>query len=112
MNCEFCRQPLRFSHHENDKEVDVYDCTHCPVLVSFYCMHESSKSHKITFLIDRNGKSYMWTNNYLNNNSHITDLGVNVAREGKDPMILKFPKIMNVNPTNIYEKFAFYMVFL
>lgn len=109
MNCEFCQKPLRFSHHENDKEVGVYDCTNCPLLVSFYYLHANGKSVKTTFMLDRNGKSYMWTNNYLNGNSHITDLSTN---DGKDPVILRFPKIMNINPDNVYEKFAFYMVFL
>lgn len=109
MNCEFCQKPLRFSHHENNKEVGVYDCTNCPLLVSFYYLHADGKSVKTTFMLDRNQKSYLWTNNYLNNNSHITDLSSN---DGRDPIILKFPKIMNINPDNVYEKFAFYMVFL
>ena len=112
MNCEFCQKPLRFSHHENNKEVGVYDCTNCPLLVSFYYLHADGKSIKTTFTIDRNEKCYLWTNNYIQNISYIHDAGTEASREGKDSLILKFPKIMNINPDNIYEKFAFYMVFL
>lgn len=112
MNCEFCNKPLRFSHHENSKEVEVYDCTHCPVLVSFYYLHKDGSAIKTTFMLDRNEKCYLWTNNYIQNISYIHDAGTAAAREGRDPLILKFPKLMSINPDNIYQKFAFYMVFL
>jgi ssDNA-binding Zn-finger/Zn-ribbon topoisomerase 1 len=110
MNCEFCKKPLHFSHHENNKEIEVYDCNNCPVLTSFYYFHEDGDCAKVTFMLDKNERGYMWTNNYIKNISYITDLGNSTS--GKDPLILKFPKIMNVNPDNIYDKFKFYMVFL
>lgn len=112
MNCEFCNKQLRLSRLENEKEVEVYECIHCPVLTSFHCLHKDGSPIKTTFLLDRNEKCYLWTNNYIQNISYIHDAGTAAAREGRDPLILKFPKIMNINPTNIYEKFAFYMVFL
>ena len=109
-DCEFCGKELRLSHHENGKEVEVYDCTHCPVLTSFYYMGE----HRIktSFFLDKNEHVYIWTNNYTKGISYITDVGVSLAKDGRDPLLLKFPKIMNINPKNIHEKFSFYMVFL
>jgi hypothetical protein len=112
MNCEFCHKPLRFSHHENNKEIEVYDCNNCPVLTSFHYLHKDGSPVKTTFMLDRNEKCYLWTNNYILNISYIHDLSIPLAREGRDPMILKFPKIMNINPDNVHEKFSFYMVFL
>jgi hypothetical protein len=63
-------------------------------------------------MIDKNERSYTWTNNYTNSISYITDVSPTIARDGKSPLLIKFPKIMNINPANVYEKFAFYMVFL
>ena len=111
MNCEFCQKPLKFSHKENNDEVEVYDCHNCKVLTSFYFFHKDGSQFKTTFLIDKNERTYMWTNNYLKGTSHISEMRVTSA-PGFDSTILKFPKIMNVNPTNVHEKFAFYMVFL
>lgn len=112
MNCEFCLKPLRFSHHENNKEVEVYDCNNCPVQISFYFFHKDGSQFKTVFMIDKNERSYTWTNSYTKSVSYITDVSPTVARDGKDPVLIKFPKIMNINPTNVHEKFAFYMVFL
>lgn len=111
IDCEFCNKPLHLSHYENNKEIAVYDCTNCPVLTSFYYFDKDGAPAKTCFLIDKNEKSYMWTNNHINGDSYIQELKVTSA-PGFNPTILKFPKIMNVNPSNVYEKFAFYMVFL
>ena len=111
MKCEFCNQSLTFSHHENIKEIEVYDCLHCPVLTSFYYFEDGSRV-KTTFILDKNEKSYMWTNHYGKQISYITDLGVDTAKAGRDTTLLRFPKIMNVTPLTVYEKFKFYMVFL
>jgi hypothetical protein len=110
MKCQFCNHPLKFSHNENNKEVEVYDCLNCPVLTSFYLLHKEGTPIKTTFMLDRNERFYMWTNHYLNNNSYISVLdGATAVRTNP---ILKFPKVMNLTPQNVYEKFAFYMVFL
>jgi hypothetical protein len=111
MNCEFCQKPLKFSHHENNKEVEVYDCNHCPVLTSFYVLHKDGSPFKTTFLLDKNEKTYMWTNHYIKETSYITYVGVAADNINREPL-LKFPKIMNITPANVKEKFAFYMVFL
>ncbi len=118
MKCEFCHQPCRLSHKENEdrndknKYIEVYDCVSCPVLTSFYVNHEDGSTIKTVFMLDRNEKVYMWTNHYLKKISYITDVGVTLAREGKDPLILKFPKIMPLTPENVHDKFKFYMIFL
>lgn len=112
MNCEYCHKPLHFSRHENNKEVEVYECNHCPVLVSFHYLHITGSPVKTTFMIDKNEKCYLWTNNYIQNISYIHDAGTAASREGRDALILNFHKLMNVTPSNIHEKFAFYMVFL
>jgi hypothetical protein len=112
MNCEFCKKPLRFSHHENNKEVEVYDCYHCPVQISFSFFHKDGSSFKSTFFINKNERLYSWTNNFLTGLSYITDVGGTFGPSTKDPVLIRFPKIMNINPDNIHEKFSFYMVFL
>lgn len=111
MNCEFCQKPLKFSHHENNNEVEVYDCHNCKVLTSFYFFHKDGSQFKTVFMIDKNEKSYTWTNNYVKGISYIVDVGTSINKD-RDPVLIRFPKIMNISPTNIYEKFAFYMVFL
>lgn len=112
-DCEFCNKPLHLSHYENSNEVAVYDCVHCPVLTSFYFLHKEGERIKTCFMLDKNGRTYVWTNNYVNENSHITDVSVTLsAVHDKDPLLIKFPKIMNINPKNIHEKFSFYMTFL
>ena len=113
MECEFCNREMHLSHLENEKTVEVYDCTHCPILTSFYFKADSGEKLKVSFMLDRNEKTYIWTNNYVKGISYITDVGVSLsAVKDKDPLVLKFPKIMNINPTNVREKFSFYMVFL
>lgn len=110
-DCEFCGKPLHLSHYENGKEVEVYDCTNCPVLTSFYFMGEQRV--KTAFMLDRNEKVYIWTNNYIKDVSYITDVGVTLSpTKDVSPLVYKFPKIMNVNPQNVHEKFSFYMTFL
>lgn len=113
MNCEFCNKPLNLSHKENGDEIEVYDCVHCPVLTSFFFLHKDSERIKTSFMIDKNGRTYIWTNNYINNNSYITDVSLSLSPvTNKDPCLVKFPKIMNINPKNVHEKFKFYMVFI
>lgn len=118
MKCEFCQSLCHLSHKENEdrenkkKYTAVYDCTHCPVLTSFYVDNESGSVIKTVFMLDRNEKVYMWTNHHLKKISYITDVGVTLAAAGKNPLILKFPKVMPLTPTNVHDKFKFYMVFL
>lgn len=114
MNCEYCGRDLHLSHYENNKEMSVYDCTNCPVLVSFYFFENTGVLAKTVFMVDRHGRSYMWSNNYIKQNSYITDLSVTMSAnmKGKDPTVVTFPKVMNINPKNVHEKFSFYMTFL
>jgi CRISPR/Cas system-associated protein Cas10 (large subunit of type III CRISPR-Cas system) len=112
-DCEFCGRELHLSHYENNKEIAVYDCTHCPVLTSFYFLDKEGERIKTSFMLDRNEKVYIWTQNYIKGVSYITDVGVTLsAVRDKSPLLIKFPKIMNINPKNVHEKFSFYMVFL
>lgn len=114
MKCEFCNNELKLSHLENEKTVEVYDCVHCPVMTSFYFKADpSAEKLKVSFMLDRKEKVYIWTNNYAKGISYITDVAVSLSSlKDKDPLVLKFPKIMKINPTNVHEKFSFYMVFL
>lgn len=117
MKCEFCGNKCRLSHKENEdrdnkqKYTAVYDCTNCLVLTSFFINNEDGTKIKTVFMLDRNEKVYMWTDHHQKKISYITDIGISLARDGRDPLILKFPKLMNVNPTNVHEKFKFYMIF-
>lgn len=111
-DCEFCGKELHLSHMENGKEVEVYDCTHCPNMVSFHFLAKDGPRIKTVYMLDRNEHVYIWTNNYVKGISYITDVGVTIAKDGRDPCLIKFPKIMNINPENVNEKFSFYMVFL
>jgi hypothetical protein len=118
MNCEFCGNKCWFSRKENvDKDnkkkyISVYDCMKCPVHTSFYINNEDGSKVKTVFMLDRNEKVYMWTDHFVKNFSYVTDIGISLARDGRDPLIIKFPKLMNVKPTNVLDKFKFYMVFL
>lgn len=112
MNCDYCQKPLKFSHHENNKEVGVYDCNSCPIQVVFYYSHLDGTKIKTTFMINKNEKLYMWTNHHVKQVSYITDVSQPYGKIGTDPVIIKFPKIMNIIPSNAREKFSFYMVFL
>lgn len=113
MNCEFCGRDLHLSHYEKNKEIAVYDCTYCPVLTSFYFLEETGARLKTTFMIDRKGRLYMWTNNYTSDNSYITDVNASLSSSfEKDPQLIKFPKIMNITPENVTQKFSFYMTFI
>ncbi len=112
MICEFCNKVCRLSHKENENKVEVYDCRNCQVLTSFYISVEDGSKIKTVFMLDRNEKVYMWTDHFIKKISYITDVGVTLAAKGGDPLVLKFPKVMNVKPTNVHEKFKFYMLFL
>lgn len=113
MNCQFCQQELRLSHHENEELIAVYDCVNCPVLTSFYYRKDDNNLTKITYMIDRHDKLYLWTNNYVANDSYIIDLTAGQTTTiRRDPILIKFAKIMNINPTNVQEKFSFFMTYL
>jgi hypothetical protein len=62
-------------------------------------------------MIDKNEKNYTWTNNYIRGLSYIVDASVPINND-RDPVLIRFPKIMSITPANVHEKFAFYMVFL
>jgi hypothetical protein len=111
MKCEYCQHDLKFSHHEKSKEIQVYDCTNCPVLVSKYYRKDQFLV-KTTFMLDRNRQVYLWTNDYVNNVSYIVDGNVTLFQKGTNPMLLKFPKLMNLTPANVHEKFSYYVVFI
>lgn len=117
MKCLFCKSKCRLSHKENEdrenknKYVSVYDCINCPVLTSFFINNEDNVHIKTVFMFDRNEKLYLWTDHHQNKYSYISDAGMSVASNGKDPLILKFPKLMNANPSNVKDKFKFYMIF-
>lgn len=112
MKCQFCQKELKFSHKENKDEIEVYDCWNCPVLTTFHFFHKDGMPVKTTFMLDKNEKCYLWINNYLKNISYIIDVNASIAKPSRDSLVIKFPKIMNITPQNVYEKFAFYMVFL
>lgn len=117
MKCLFCSNKCRLSHKENEDREDkkkytaVYDCNYCPVLTSFYINNEDNSHVKTVFMLDRNEKVYMWTDHHEKKFSYITDIGISLARDGRDPLVLKFPKLMNVTPSNVHDKFKFYMLF-
>jgi hypothetical protein len=110
MKCEYCQNELHFSHYENTKEVSVYDCIHCPVMTSFYILEDNQKI-KISFMFFLQEEAYIWTNNYLTENSYIMSLR-RPSQIHQSPILIKFPKIMNINPENVREKFIFYIPFL
>lgn len=113
MNCEFCGREAHLSHYENAKEVAVYDCTHCPVLTSFYVQEDSGAVNKISFMMERQNKTYIWTNNFVKKTSIITDVDISLSSStDKSPLILRFPKVMNINPQNVQEKLSLYLTFL
>lgn len=112
MTCEFCHHALSFSHFENNKEVEVYDCTNCPILVSFSFFVEGGLRIKTVFCIDRNQGLYIWTNNYLNSQSYINEVRVKPGVSVQSvPFTIRFPRIMNITPNNVKEKLALCMVF-
>lgn len=114
MKCQYCQKEMKFSHHENKKEIEVYDCWNCPVLTTFYYLGKNPAPIKITFMLDKNEKCYLWTNHYVKNVSYINNLSMCLTKATgfNDDLVIKFPKVMNITPQNVYEKFAFYMVFL
>ena len=54
----------------------------------------------------------MWSINYAKNDSYIVDLTPTLSLvKDRDPMLVRFKKVMNINPNNVYEKFSFYLLF-
>jgi hypothetical protein len=112
VNCEFCDRDLHLSHYENNREISVYDCTNCPMLISYHFREEDGNKTKVSFMLDRKNRVYVWTNNYAKNISYIVDVSVTLHSSiEKDPLILRFPKIMNITPNNVLEKLSFYLTF-
>jgi hypothetical protein len=112
MICIYCKNKCRLSHKENKDEIEVYDCVRCPVLTSFHIGVPGGSLVKTVFMLDRNEKVYMWTNHHAKQISYITDVGVTLSKDGRDPLVVKFPKVMNINPDNVHEKFKMYMLFI
>ena len=112
MNCQFCQNRLSISHYEGDGKTAVYQCLECPVLVWFHYIENDLT--KVVYSIDKNGRNYIWTNNYLRDRSYITDVTPNHESHPleKDPLLIRFPKLMNVTPANVRERFSFFMVFI
>lgn len=116
-NCPFCKEKAEFCHTENNDTGMVYQCMNCPVLVFLHYSHDSrekeAKLDKVVYVIDKQGHLYTWTDNYSKRSSYITDLNVMLLDlKDKNPILVTFPKLMNVTPANVREKFGFYMVFL
>ena len=109
MKCEYCKYPIKFSHHENNKEVEVYECLNCPMLIMYSFFHKEGNLIKTTFMLDRNGRTYLWTNDRLKGHSYISEL--KPISTPDNPLQLKLPKLVDVTPDNVYQKLSFYMVF-
>lgn len=110
MNCQFCNQPLLFSHYENDKEVSIYDCRNCPMLIMFHYLLSEDKLIKIAFFLNRKKRTYVWVNNFIKNSSYVNEILVAPSSITNNP-VLQLPKLVDVSPENVYQKFSFYMVF-
>lgn len=109
MKCPYCHNHMKFCHHENNKEVSVYDCIECPMLVTCYYLHEEVDPFRISFMMDRNGRVYMWTNDRLKGYSYIEELKIEPAI--RDLTVVKLPKLVEVTPETVRQKLSFYMVF-
>lgn len=109
--CPHCKSTLQFWMHENENTRTVYQCIKCPVqVILHYAEEELSKT---IYVIDKQGHLYTWTDNHTNQTSYITDITTEMERpKDRDPILIRFPKFMDVNPANVREKFKFYMVFL
>ena len=116
LNCEFCNSPLTFSNKESDQAVEVYDCKNCKVLTCFYFdappFSNDRTRIKIGFFVDIGSKLYYWINNYVDNSSTLFEVSFDAIKKGKDGLLIKFPKIMNINPDNVQERIAFYLPFI
>jgi hypothetical protein len=112
MNCEFCDHNLCLSHYENSREIEVYDCTHCPVLISFHYFAKDGIRIKTVYHVDKNQRVYIWTNNYIKETSYIEETYIMTRIDLKsEPLTIRFPKIMPVTPQNVEEKLSFFLVF-
>lgn len=115
--CPYCKSNLQFWMHENNNTGMVYQCVDCPVQVIFHYSKDTrepdDKLDKTVYVIDKQGHLYTWTDNHTQQTSYITDINVQIDRpKDRDPILINFPKYMNVNPSIVREKFSFYMVFL
>lgn len=110
MKCKFCHYPLKLSHTEDNQKVNVYECLSCPMLIFHSFKDKETEPFKTSFMLSRNGKSYLWTNNLDKGYSYISTIGVRLTHN-EDPVIIKLPKIVEVTPETVYQKLSFYMVF-
>lgn len=110
MKCQYCKNSLKFSHTENNKEVEVYECFSCPMLIMFSFLNKGDDPVKTTFLLNRNKKTYLWTNDKIKGISFISDIRVRVSPQD-NPILVKLPKLVDVTPETVYKKLSFYMVF-
>lgn len=107
--CEFCKNELTYSHTENNELLTIYVCNNCPILIFYYFTPEMNIA-RTCFTFDKNGGRYFWTNNYIEKTSYIIGLSESPHRDVREH-IVDFPKIMDINPTNIYNKFSLWMTF-
>ena len=113
MKCEFCQGELSHSHHENNKQTQVYECLECPLLIQFHYDLSTMERIKTCYLIDRSNRLYLWTNNYLEKSSHIVDLGVTLYDlKYNSATIVSFPQIVKLSPLTISQKLASYLLFI
>lgn len=112
--CLHCNADLQFWTYENDNTGMVYQCINCPVqTILHYHKDVPANLDKIVYVIDRQGHLYTWTDNYTKRTSYITDVTSQVEHlNNRNPVLIDFPKFMNVTPATVREKFGFYMVFL
>jgi uncharacterized protein (DUF1015 family) len=108
--CDFCKDELTFSHTENNKLLTVFQCNHCPILIFYYFTQELNKA-RTAFLLDKKEHQYFWTNNYINNCSYIIEISESSSYDGNGHLV-DFPKVMEINPINIFEKFSLWMTFI
>lgn len=108
MKCQYCKLPMRFSHHENNKEIAVWDCLNCPMMV--FSAFLGDHRVKTSFFLEKNGKRYIWTNDYVKESTYVSSMEP-IKDINHTPIILRLPKLIDVTPENVYEKFSFYMLF-
>lgn len=112
MNCPFCDKRTSFSHLENveSKEIRVNECLNCQVPILFHIDLEDGTLMKTVFIIDKNQRVYLWTNDHVNNCSYIAHAKIDETNI-HDSYIARFPNILNIHPDKILSKFSLYIVF-
>jgi hypothetical protein len=59
-------------------------------------------------MVERNGRTYLWTNDKIKGYSYISELTLNPGNH----LLLKLPKLVEVTPETVAQKLSFYMVFI